>query len=81
MRERVGGYIEAHEDVSAFLYYATRREGSVPDVRDGGQRGWLSNGRTGWSALELIINGLVGVGVSQVPTVYIPYCTVFTVPY
>ena len=66
--------VESHKVVAAFLYSATGREGSVPGGRVGRQRGWLSNGRTGWGALGLT-SGLVGTGwlagagVSHVPTV------------
>jgi len=61
--------VEAHKAAVAFMYYARGWEGSVPGGRRaGGHRGWLSNGRTGWCALGLT-SGLVGVGVSHLPTV------------
>ena len=45
--------MESHKVVAAFMYSATRREGSVIGGRTGGQRDWLSNGRTEYGALGL----------------------------
>jgi hypothetical protein len=63
--------VETHKVAAAFLNCAARyggREGLVPGGRAGGQRGWLPNCRTGWSAFGLA-GGMAGAGVSQVPTV------------
>ena len=58
--------VEAHKAAAAFLYSVAGRDGTVPGGQAGGQRGWLPNCNTGWSAF-----GWAGgvAGVSQVPTV------------
>ena len=62
--------VESRKFATSFICSAAGRGDAIPGVpggRAGGQRGWISNCRTGWSAMGQFGGLGAGAGGSQVP--------------